>query len=411
MPISAANSFGTRDKLNVGAQVFEIQRLENLEKQGLTSVEKLPFSLRILLENLLRFEDGRFVRAEDIRGLANWKPNGVQREIAFMPARVLLQDFTGVPAIVDLATMREAVQRMGGNPKRINPLFQAELVIDHSVQVDNFGGPNSFGLNAELEFQRNAERYAFLRWGQTAFRNFKVVPPDTGICHQVNIEYLARVVCSMPNGSRLEAFPDSLVGTDSHTTMVNSLGVFGWGVGGIEAEAAMLGQPLSMLVPEVVGFKLHGQLERRNNRHRPRSDRHGNFAEKRRGRKVRGILRIGAELVSVFLIAPPLPTWLRNTARPWVSSPSIKRLWPTSISPRVRTNMLRWWKPTARNRCCSAPTRLQNPHLAMSQSSIWAPWKPTLAGPKRPQDRVALKNAKTSFVKVVEGNPVKQVSD
>ena len=177
MPISAANSFGTRDKLNVGAQVFEIQRLENLAKQGLTSVEKLPFSLRILLENLLRFEDGRSVRAEDIRALANWTPNGVQREIAFMPARVLLQDFTGVPAIVDLATMREAVQRMGGNPKRINPLFQAELVIDHSVQVDNFGGPNSFGLNAELEFQRNAERYAFLRWGQTAFRNFKVVPP------------------------------------------------------------------------------------------------------------------------------------------------------------------------------------------------------------------------------------------
>ena len=260
MPISTADSFGTRDKLNVGAQVFEIQRLENLEKTGVGTIEKLPFSLRILLENLLRFEDGRFVRPDDIRALANWKPNGVQREIAFLPARVLLQDFTGVPAIVDLATMREAVQRMGGNPKRINPLFEAELVIDHSVQVDSFGNADSLGLNAALEFQRNAERYAFLRWGQTAFRNFKVVPPDTGICHQVNIEYLARVVCSMPNGNRMEAFPDSLVGTDSHTTMVNSLGVFGWGVGGIEAEAAMLGQPLSMLVPEVVGFKLHGRL-------------------------------------------------------------------------------------------------------------------------------------------------------
>src|SRR3979411_2565198 len=260
MAINAGNSFRTRDKLNVGAQSFDIHRLEFLEKQGIADLAKLPFSLRILLENLLRCEDGRFVHAEDIRFLAGWIPNAPQKEIAFMPARVLLQDFTGVPAIVDLATMRDAMQRMGGNPKLINPLFPAELVIDHSVQVDHFGNGNAFGLNAELEFQRNVERYAFLRWGQTAFRNFKVVPPDTGICHQVNIEYLARVVCSMPNGNRLEAFPDSLVGTDSHTTMVNALGVFGWGVGGIEAEAAMLGQPLSMLVPEVVGFKLHGRL-------------------------------------------------------------------------------------------------------------------------------------------------------
>jgi hypothetical protein len=182
------------------------------------------------------------------------------REIAFMPARVLLQDFTGVPAVVDLAAMREAVKKMGGNPKRINPLFPAELVIDHSVQVDNFGSVNAFGLNATLEFQRNAERYIFLRWGQTAFQNFKVVPPETGICHQVNLEYLARVVCAVPSGNRFEAYPDSLVGTDSHTTMVNALGVFGWGVGGIEAEAAMLGQPSSMLIPAVVGFKLHGKL-------------------------------------------------------------------------------------------------------------------------------------------------------
>ena len=261
MPISAANSFHTRDNLSVGAQSFEIQRLEKLEQQGLSDLAKLPFSLRILLENLLRCEDGRFVRADDIRSLAKWKPGVPQTEIAFMPARVLLQDFTGVPAVVDFATMREAMQKMGGNPKRINPLFPAELVIDHSVQVDNFGSANAFGLNAELEFQRNVERYTFLRWGQTAFRNFKVVPPDTGICHQVNLEYLARVVCSMPNGNRMEAYPDSLVGTDSHTTMVNSLGVFGWGVGGIEAEAAMLGQPLSMLVPEVVGFKLRGRLQ------------------------------------------------------------------------------------------------------------------------------------------------------
>src|ERR1700704_692932 len=260
MAIPGGNSFGTRDKLNVGAQSFEIHRLEKLEKHGINTLAKLPFSLRILLENLLRCEDGRFVHAEDIRALAGWTPNTAQKEIAFMPARVLLQDFTGVPAVVDLATMREAVKRMGGNPARINPLFPAELVIDHSVQVDKFGDANAFGLNAELEFQRNVERYAFLRWGQTAFKNFKVVPPDTGICHQVNLEYLARVVCAMPNGSRIEAYPDSVVGTDSHTTMINALGVFGWGVGGIEAEAAMLGQPFSMLVPEVVGFKLHGRL-------------------------------------------------------------------------------------------------------------------------------------------------------
>src|SRR6202790_842318 len=260
MAIAAGNSFGTRDKLNVGAQSFDIHRLEFLAKKISCDLAKLPFSLRILLENLLRCEDGRFVRPDDIRALANWTPGAAEKEIAFMPARVLLQDFTGVPAVVDLATMREAIKRMGGNPRLINPLFPAELVIDHSVQVDSFGSANAFGLNAELEFQRNVERYAFLRWGAKAFRNFKVVPPDTGICHQVNIEYLARVVCAMPNGNRLEAYPDSLVGTDSHTTMVNSLGVFGWGVGGIEAEAAMLGQPLSMLVPEVVGFKLHGRL-------------------------------------------------------------------------------------------------------------------------------------------------------
>jgi aconitate hydratase len=188
MTISAANSFGTRDKLSVGAQSFEIHRLETLETKGISHLSKLPFSLRILLENLLRCEDGRFVRKDDIAALAKWTPNGPKKEIAFMPARVLLQDFTGVPAVVDLAAMREAVQKMGGNPKRINPLFPAELVIDHSVQVDNFGNASAFGLNAELEFQRNVERYAFLRWGAKAFRNFKVVPPDTGICHQVNIE-------------------------------------------------------------------------------------------------------------------------------------------------------------------------------------------------------------------------------
>ena len=220
---------------------------------------RLPYSLKILLENMLRREDGRSVTADDIESLARWTP-GTTREIAFMPARVLLQDFTGVPAVVDLAAMRDGIMKLGGDPDAVNPLQPAELVIDHSVQVDYFGSPRAFEQNVELEFSRNQERYAFLKWGQEAFRNFKVVPPGTGIVHQINIEHLARVVCRDTVNGQTVAYPDTLVGTDSHTTMVNGLGVVGWGVGGIEAEAAMLGQPVSMLIPEVVGFKLTGQL-------------------------------------------------------------------------------------------------------------------------------------------------------
>src|SRR3984957_13254529 len=261
MSTKSNNSFSTRATLNVGSDKFDIFRLDALERSSVGKPSRLPFSLKVLLENLLRHEDDRFFYAEDIWALAAWEASGsAEKEISFMPARVLLQDFTGVPAVVDLAAMREAVRKLGGDPKKINPLLPAELVIDHSVQVDKFGAANAFAFNAELEMQRNIERYAFLRWGQKGFQNFRVVPPDTGICHQVNLEYLARVVFSdNQNGVRV-AFPDSLVGTDSHTTMVNSLGVFGWGVGGIEAEAAMLGQPLSMLIPAGVGFKLHGRL-------------------------------------------------------------------------------------------------------------------------------------------------------
>src|SRR5579864_3491000 len=261
MGFVSKNSFSTRSTLKVGGESFEIYRLEPVERSGAGKISRLPFSMKILLENLLRCEDGQFVHADDIRALANWEPKAEpSKEISFLPARVLLQDFTGVPAVVDLAAMREAMRTLGGDPKKINPLFPAELVIDHSVQVDQFGTAQSFAFNSELEFMRNVERYAFLRWGQQSFRNFKVVPPDTGICHQVNLEYLARVVFSEKQNGETVAFPDSLVGTDSHTTMVNGLGVFGWGVGGIEAEAAMLGQPLSMLIPAVVGFKLHGRL-------------------------------------------------------------------------------------------------------------------------------------------------------
>jgi aconitate hydratase len=255
------NSFGSQSTLKVGNKSYEIFRLNALEAKGL-SLHRLPYSLRVLLENLLRQEDGKSVTADDIEFLAKWQANAEPaREIAFMPARVLMQDFTGVPAIVDLAAMRDAMKQLGGNPEKINPLQPAELVIDHSVQVDEFGTANAYSINAALEFQRNRERYAFLKWGQTAFRNFSTVPPGMGICHQVNLEYLARVVfTTAANGGVVRAYPDTLVGTDSHTTMINGLGVLGWGVGGIEAEAAMLGQPVSMLVPQVVGFKLTGKL-------------------------------------------------------------------------------------------------------------------------------------------------------
>jgi aconitate hydratase len=252
--------FGSQALLRVGDREYTIFRLSAVER-SFPQTTRLPFSLKVLLENLLRTEDGQTVRDSDIEALAQWdakaKPS---TEIAFTPARVLLQDFTGVPAVVDLAAMRDAMLRMGGDPRKINPLLPAELVIDHSVQVDDFGSPLAFRANAELEFARNRERYAFLRWGQKAFRNFKVVPPDTGIVHQVNLEYLARVVFTDDAEPHPRAYPDTVVGTDSHTTMINGLGVLGWGVGGIEAEAAMLGQPVSMLIPEVVGFKLNGKL-------------------------------------------------------------------------------------------------------------------------------------------------------
>ncbi|HXF76574.1 MAG TPA: aconitate hydratase AcnA [Methylomirabilota bacterium] len=255
------DSFGTRKKLQVEGASYDIFRLDELERRGFKNVSRLPVSLKVLLENLLRQEDNHHVNKADIEALAQWDPKArPDKEIAFMPARVLTQDLTGVPAVVDLAVMREAMQRLGGDAKKINPLVPVDLVIDHSVQVDYFGSPEAFRKNSEIEYQRNIERYACLRWGQKAFRNFTVVPPDTGICHQVNLEYLAQVVFrASVNGATL-AYPDTLVGMDSHTTMINGLGVVGWGVGGIEAEAALLGQPIIMLVPEVIGFKLYGRL-------------------------------------------------------------------------------------------------------------------------------------------------------
>jgi aconitate hydratase len=259
--MASLDTFGTRTALQVGDTSVQYFSLAALEKNGFPEVARLPFSLKILLENLLRHEDGRFVKRADIEALARWDVKSlVQKEISFAPARVLLQDFTGVPCVVDLAAMRDGIARLGGDPNKVNPLQPVELVIDHSVQVDYFGQSNAFELNAELEFSRNRERYAFLRWGQNAFRNFRVVPPDTGIVHQVNLEYLARVVCADEKDGQTVAYPDTLVGTDSHTTMINGLGVVGWGVGGIEAEAAMLGQPISMLIPHVLGVRLTGTM-------------------------------------------------------------------------------------------------------------------------------------------------------
>src|SRR3984893_2052069 len=256
----SVNSFNSRSTLKVGNKEYAIYRLDALDKQGISTTH-LPFSLRILLENLLRTEDDRNVTQQEVRALANWNKNSKpEKEIAFTPSRVLLQDFTGVPCVVDLAAMRDAMKTLGGDPSLINPLQPVELVIDHSVQVDEFGTAQAFDLNALLEFQRNKERYSFLRWGQTGFHNLAIVPPDTGIVHQVNLEYLARVVFVQESNGHRIAYPDKVVGTDSHTTMINGLGVLGWGVGGIEAEACMLGQPISMLLPPVVGFKLFGQL-------------------------------------------------------------------------------------------------------------------------------------------------------
>jgi len=253
--LSKVNSFGSSDVLKVGDKSYRYFRLDSVD------AKTLPFSLKVLLENLLRTEDGANITADHVTALVNWDPSvEPDTEIQFTPARVIMQDFTGVPCVVDLATMREAVAELGGDPKRINPLAPAEMVIDHSVVIDVAGSADAFEKNVELEYERNGERYQFLRWGQTAFDDFKVVPPGTGIVHQVNIEYLARTVMTREVNGELQAYPDSCVGTDSHTTMVNGLGVLGWGVGGIEAEAAMLGQPVSMLIPKVVGFKLSGAI-------------------------------------------------------------------------------------------------------------------------------------------------------
>ena len=391
------NSFGTRTQIRSSGQPVQIYSLSELERAGFSGVSRLPYSLKILLENLLRREDNAFVKAEDIRAVAQWDATGgASNEISFMPARVLLQDFTGVPCVVDLAVMRDAIVSLGGNPDRVNPLQPVELVIDHSVQVDYFGRSDAFSLNAELEFSRNRERYAFLRWGQQAFRNFKVVPPDTGIVHQVNLEYLARVIFSDTVDGTTVAYPDTLVGTDSHTTMVNGLGVVGWGVGGIEAEAAMLGQPVSMLIPQVLGFRLTGMLPKGTTA----TDlvltitealrKHGVvgkfvefFGDGLRHLTIADRATLGnmcpeyGATVAIFPIDEMTLDYLRLTGR----DPAQIRL----VEDYARAQGL--------FRTESSPEATYTEVLGLDLATV----EPSLAGPKRPQDRVSLARAKTAF--------------
>src|SRR6266536_699502 len=391
------DSFHSRSTLKVGGKNYEIYRLDALDKQGISTTH-LPFSLRILLENLLRTEDGRNVKAEDIRALASW--NGKtksEKEIAFTPSRVLMQDFTGVPAVVALAATRDAMKMLGGDPALINPLQPAELVIDHSVQVDEFGKPQAFALNAELEFLRNRERYAFLRWGQTAFRNLAIVPPDTGIVHQVNLEYLARVVFVNEEDGKRVAYPDTLVGTDSHTTMINGLGVLGWGVGGIEAEAAMLGEPLSMLVPQVVGFKLTGSLPEGATA----TDLVLRVTEMLRERGVVGkfVEFHGSGLQALGLADRAT---IGNMSPEFGSTRAIVPVDAETLRYREFTG-----RPTELIELVDAYAREQGMfHTPDSEEPTYsetleldlADVAPSIAGPKRPQDRIALSDARSAFI-------------
>ncbi|HMK29374.1 MAG TPA: aconitate hydratase AcnA [Terriglobales bacterium] len=392
------NSFGSRSVFRVGGREFEIYRLDALDKQGIAT-QHLPYSLRILLENVLRHE-GAAVSKEDIVTLARWdgkKPS--TEEIAFMPARVLMQDFTGVPAVVDLAAMRDAMARLGGDPSRINPIQPAELVIDHSVQVDEFGTPASFQLNAELEFQRNKERYAFLRWGQTAFKNFAIVPPDTGIVHQVNLEYLAHVVFVGHKGhsGHATAYPDTLVGTDSHTTMINGLGVLGWGVGGIEAEAAMLNQPVSMLIPEVIGVRLTGDLREGSTA----TDLVLTITEMLRKEGVVGkfVEYFGPGLANLPLadratIGNMSPEYGATCGIFPVDQETLRFLEFTGRSKEQILLVEAYCKEQGLFYAPGSPEATYSRVLHLDLASV----EPSVSGPKRPQDRVALSHINQSFV-------------
>src|SRR3954449_383243 len=390
------NSFSSKAQIAVGRGKVELYRLDALVKAGVGDVETLPFSLRILLENLLRHEDGKTVHPADVAAVAGWNPKQrVDHEVQLRPARVLMQDFTGVPAVCDLAAMRDAFVQLGLSARAINPLKPADLVIDHSVQVDEYGTLTAFKKNVELEYARNRERYLFLRWGQQAFANMKVVPPGTGICHQVNLEYLAKVVWT-ENGV---AFPDSLVGTDSHTTMVNGLGVFGWGVGGIEAEAVMLGQPMAMLIPEVVGFELTGQLPAGATA----TDLVLTVTQMLRKK---GVVDKFVEFYGAGIAALSLPdrATIANMAPEYgatmgffpVDAETLAYLRFTGRSDdqvqlveRYTKENLLWHDPSAKLRFVET--------MSLDLSTI----EPSLAGPARPQDRVPLKTSRRAWRRAV----------
>jgi aconitate hydratase len=392
------NSFDAVDSLRVGQRTYAYFRLDALERAGLTNLARLPYSLKILLENLLRFEDGRSVTKRDVEALARWSPTARhEKEIAFRPARVLLQDFTGVPCVVDLAAMRDAMAAMGGDPKAINPLQPVELVVDHSVQVDAFGSKEALAKNAELEFERNHERYAFLKWGQSAFAGFRAVPPDTGIVHQVNIEYLARVIFGAEDPSeRPMAYPDTAVGTDSHTTMVDGLGVLAWGVGGIEAEAAMLGQPVTMVIPEVVGVRLDGVLREGVTA----TDLVLTVTELLRGK---GVVGKFVEFFGRGLSALPVAdrTTLGNMAPEFgstvamfpIDDRTLDYLRLTGRSPERIALVEAYAKAQGLFRTDDTPDPEFSDVLQLDLSSV----EPSLAGPRRPQDRVALHDVKRSW--------------
>ncbi len=388
------DSFKARTTLSVGAQQYEILSLSALRDH---KVGRLPYSLKILLENLLRFEDGVNVTKSDIQALLRWDPKALpNHEIAFTPARVIMQDFTGVPCIVDLAAMREAIVRLGGDPQRVNPLAPAELVIDHSVQVDQYGAADSLRHNNEIEFSRNGERYMFLRWGQTAFSNFKVVPPNTGIVHQVNIERLARVIFSDDGSGSVVAYPDTLVGTDSHTTMVNGLGVLGWGVGGIEAEAAMLGQPVTMLIPQVIGFKLTGSLPAGTTA----TDLVLTVTEILRKKGVVdkfveffGDGLSGLPLADRATIANMSPEFGSTCAIFPIDEETIRYLELTGRASEQVALVEAYAKAQGLWRIDGAPAADYTDIVSLDLTTV----EPSLAGPKRPQDRVPLRSAKTVY--------------
>jgi aconitate hydratase len=396
--MSTLNSFKTHIALPSGSGTsVHLYSLRTLEAAGFPGVPRLPFSLKILLENLLRHEDGRFVKAADVQALANWDVKSTeQREISFAPARVLLQDFTGVPAVVDLAAMRDGIARLGGDPDRVNPLQPVELVIDHSVQVDYWGQQNAFQLNAELEFSRNRERYSFLRWGQDAFHNFRVVPPDTGIVHQVNLEYLARVVMSVDTPEGRLCYPDTLVGTDSHTTMVNGLGVVGWGVGGIEAEAAMLGQPISMLIPQVLGVRLTGAMLEGATA----TDLVLTITEKLRKHGVVGkfveFFGSGLEHLTIAdraTLGNMCPEYGATIAIFPIDAMTLDYL-RLSGRDRAQIDLVEAYaKAQGLFSAPGVPDPVYSEVIELDLSCV----EPCLAGPKRPQDRVSLKQAKAGF--------------